>query len=135
MKITVDPTVAPRFYQPRPVAYTLRSKGVQELSRFEKQGVISPVKFSDWDAAPIVLDVKMDGTIRVCGDYKVTVQPSRDGRQISTSKDWTHKRACLNTTACHLECRLHPLFSNESSKVFYKEFLLWLPTLFYHWQD
>ena len=34
--------------------------------------MIEPVSFSDW-AAPIVPVVKGDGTIRICGDYKLTV--------------------------------------------------------------
>ena len=34
--------------------------------------MIEPVQFADW-AAPIVPVVKTDGTIRICGDYKVTV--------------------------------------------------------------
>ena len=34
--------------------------------------MIKQVQFSDW-AAPIVPVTKADGTIRICGDYKVTV--------------------------------------------------------------
>ena len=37
-----------------------------------KSGIIEPVEFSDWPA-PIVPVVKTDGSIRICGDYKVTV--------------------------------------------------------------
>ena len=36
-----------------------------------KEGILHPVKFSDW-AAPIVPVVKKDGRIRICGDYKLT---------------------------------------------------------------
>ena len=35
-------------------------------------GVIKPIQFSDW-AAPIVPVVKSDSSIRICGDYKITV--------------------------------------------------------------
>ena len=42
-----------------------------ELERLENQGVITPVQFSEW-VMPIVPMVKSDGTVRVCGDYKLT---------------------------------------------------------------
>jgi len=42
------------------------------LDRLVKEGTIKPVEFSEW-ATPIVSTVKEDGTIRICGDYKQTV--------------------------------------------------------------
>ena len=38
----------------------------------EPQGVIEPVLSSDW-AAPIVPVIKTDSTVKICGDYKLTV--------------------------------------------------------------
>ena len=71
-KIHVDPSVQPRFCKPRTVPYALRGKVEQELERLERTGIIEPVQFSEW-AAPIVPVVKGDGSVRICGDYKVTV--------------------------------------------------------------
>ena len=36
------------------------------------KGTIRPVEFSEW-ATPIVPIVKSDGTIRICGDFKITL--------------------------------------------------------------
>eukprot|EP00731_Ephydatia_muelleri_P037001 Em0374g4a len=72
VKIHVDKTVKPRFYKPRPVPYALRDKVEQELERLQRDGVIEPVRFSEW-AAPVVPVVKSDGSLRICGDYKLTV--------------------------------------------------------------
>ena len=50
----------------------LKSRVEAELDRLVQDKVITPTQFSDW-AAPIVPVIKADGNIRVCGDYKVTV--------------------------------------------------------------
>ena len=71
-KIHVDPQAQPCFCKPRTVPYALQGKVEQELDRLERDGIIQPVEFSEW-AAPIVPIVKTDGSIRICGDYKVTV--------------------------------------------------------------
>ena len=71
-KLHVDPQSRPRFYKPRPVPYAMRERIEQEIDRLKQEGVIRPVEFSDW-AAPIVPVLKSDGSVRLCGDYKLTV--------------------------------------------------------------
>ena len=71
-KLYVDETVQPCYCKPRPVPLAMRAKVESELDRLQEEGVIRPVEFSEW-AAPIVPVLKASGDIRICGDYKVTI--------------------------------------------------------------
>ena len=73
-KLHIHTDAKPRFFRPRPIALSLKQKVLAEIDRLQGLGVITPVKYSEW-AAPIVPIVKTDGSIRLCGDYKVTVNP------------------------------------------------------------
>ena len=54
------------------MAYTHRKRVEKELERLQALGIIQPVQFSDW-ATPIVPVMKNDGGVRICGDFKSTV--------------------------------------------------------------
>ena len=71
-KIYIDRDERPRFFKPYPVAFALRQKVEEELDRLQSLGVIKAVQFADW-AAPIVPVRKRGGRIRICGDFKVTI--------------------------------------------------------------
>ena len=71
-KLHVDSQVKPKYFEPRPVAYALLQKVGEELDRLLSEGTIRPVKFCNW-VTPIVPIVKSDGTVRICGDFKVTL--------------------------------------------------------------
>ncbi len=73
-KIYVEPEAKPRYFKARPLPYALKQKVEIELVRLEKEDIIEAVNFSEW-AAPIVPILKQDQTTRICGDYKVTVNP------------------------------------------------------------
>ena len=70
--INVPDNATPKYYKPRPLAYALQEPVAKELERLQEVGSIVPVTYSEW-AAPIVPIVKDDKSIRICGDYKVTV--------------------------------------------------------------
>jgi len=55
-----------------PVPLAIRGAVEEELARLEDAGVLKKVSYSEW-ATPIVAVPKKDGKIRICGDYKVTV--------------------------------------------------------------
>ena len=71
-KIHVDPTAQPKIFKARPVLYTLRDRVDKELDHLVKEGVIEPVTHSDW-VAPVVPVVTHDGSVHLCGEYKITV--------------------------------------------------------------
>ena len=72
MKIHVDPEARPKLLKARPVPYAMTGKIEVELKRLQDEGTIEPVQFSEW-VAPIVTILKPDDSIRICGDYKSTV--------------------------------------------------------------
>ena len=68
----VSDNAKPYFCRSRPIPHALRGKVELELQRLVEQGVTEPVETSEW-AAPIVPVLKPDGTVRICGDYRLTI--------------------------------------------------------------
>ena len=60
--IHIKADMIPKFCKPRPIPYVFRGQVKKELDRLQQAGII-----------PIVPVVKSDGSICVCGDYKVTI--------------------------------------------------------------
>jgi len=71
-KIYVDPGGTPKFVKARAVPFALKAKVEEVLDHLQNDGIISPVKSSEW-AAPIVLVVKQGSSVCICGDYKWTL--------------------------------------------------------------
>ena len=87
-EIHVNPQVPPSFHRPRPVPFALKQKVETELERLQREGIICPRQFSQW-AAPIVAVPKNDGSVRLCGDYKVSANKAMicDTHPIPRSED------------------------------------------------
>nr|VZI49984.1 unnamed protein product [Spirometra erinaceieuropaei] len=62
----------PRFFKARTVPYALAPKVEEELDRLQKADIIEPGQYSEW-AAPIIPVLKTDGSVRICSDYKLTI--------------------------------------------------------------
>ena len=77
-----------QFFKPTPVPFALKEKIAEEPRRLEKIGVLEKAEFSDW-ATPIVPVLKPDGSVCICGDYKVTINPALDvpEHQMPTADD------------------------------------------------
>ena len=68
----INKDVTPKFCKPRPVPYAIRSQVEGEINRLVSVGILKPVDYSEW-ATPVVPVFKKDGTVRLCGDYRTTI--------------------------------------------------------------
>ena len=57
--------------------FALKATVDDELQRLEREGVLGKVDVSDW-ATPLVIVPKKNGKVRLCGDYRITVNPVMD---------------------------------------------------------
>ena len=76
---------SPKFFRPRAVPYALKEKIEEDLKRLEDLGVIRPICHSEW-AAPVVPIIKASGAVRICGDFKITVNPQLEVEQYPLPK-------------------------------------------------
>ena len=72
VKFYLEEQAKPQFLKARPLPLALRGKVAEELDKLQAEGIIVPTRFSKW-AAPIMPVVKGDGSIRICGDFKRTI--------------------------------------------------------------
>ncbi|XP_049868122.1 uncharacterized protein K02A2.6-like [Pectinophora gossypiella] len=64
----------PVWRRARPVPHALRPRVDTELARLQREGIITPVDWSEW-GTPVVPVLKKNGEVRLCGDFKTTVNP------------------------------------------------------------
>lgn len=71
-ELCVREGTVPIYCRARPLPYALRARVDSEIDAMLRAGVIEPVDQSDW-ATPLVIVNKADGGLRLCADYKVTL--------------------------------------------------------------
>lgn len=72
VKLELKDDVPPVALPPRSVPMALREAVEKELNKLQAQGILTRIEYADW-ATPIVPVKKSDGSLRICGDYKATV--------------------------------------------------------------
>lgn len=74
-RLYVKSNARPVFRKARQVPFALKQKIEETLNKLENEGVLTKVDTSEW-ATPIVPVQKKNGDIRICGDFKITVNPN-----------------------------------------------------------
>lgn len=72
--LQLRPNSKPVVLKPRPLPFAIRESVELELHKLTTAGVITKIENSDW-ASPLVVVPKPDGSLRLCVDYKTTVNP------------------------------------------------------------
>ncbi|XP_046404146.1 uncharacterized protein K02A2.6-like [Ischnura elegans] len=70
--MVMKPGVAPIFRKAYDVPFKIRDWVKEEIDKLVEQGIFEPVRHSQW-ASPLVVDPKKNGELRLCIDYKSTV--------------------------------------------------------------
>ena len=86
--ITLQKDAKPVYRKARPVPYALKKPLEEKLDSLEMQGILEKVDHSNW-ATPVVLIPKPHKTIRMCGDYKTTINQwvKTEGYPLPTVQD------------------------------------------------
>lgn len=74
INLKFKPNVCPKFRKASVIPYSLREKVSVQLEELRKRKIVRKVDFSDW-GSQIVLAPKKNGEIRVCCNYKPTLNP------------------------------------------------------------
>ena len=65
----------PKFCPPRQIPVAIKPMVEDEINRLVNIGIWEKVQTSEW-GTPLVPVIKKDGGVRLCGDYKITVNPN-----------------------------------------------------------
>ena len=93
-RVRMKPTARPKFCKAASVPYAVRDELGKELDRLVSDGVLEKVDFAEW-ASRIVVVRKQDRSLRVCADFKPTVNPQLEVNQypLPTPEDLFSKLA------------------------------------------
>ncbi|XP_003369626.1 hypothetical protein Tsp_05032 [Trichinella spiralis] len=72
VSLDLDPSVPPFRMKAHKVPLALKENIDMELDKLVKQKVLEPVSHPVW-ATPIITPMKPGGSVRICGDYKCTI--------------------------------------------------------------
>ena len=81
-KLNLKENSQPKFCKARQVPYALRPKVEAELTKLQNDGILTKVDWSEW-ATPIVPVIKKNDNVRLCGDFKQTINPVLHVQQYS----------------------------------------------------
>ncbi|GFR67282.1 Pol polyprotein [Elysia marginata] len=77
VKLYTEPGTILKFCRAQQPLYALREAIEEELSGLQSDGIIEPIQHSKW--ATLIIPMRKDRTIRICGDYETTLNKVCEG--------------------------------------------------------
>ena len=74
-QLILEDGVQPKFCRTRNVPYAVKPYFEKELVRLQEEGIISPIEYSPWASGVVPVAKRDMMDVRLCGDYKVTINP------------------------------------------------------------
>lgn len=111
--------IGPVHLRSRPLPYALYASVEEELNKLMNQGVLERVQSSAW-ATKNVVSLKINGNIRICGDYKAALNKRFTRRFVSYSTDFT---ILTKLNEGKYFCQVRPCLSLSQLKVIEKSAL------------
>lgn len=114
-RIYVKQNATPKFLRARRVPFPLMEAVEKQLEKQVADGLLVKVDTSEW-ATPIVVVPKKNGDVRICGDYKVTLNPALliDEHPLPTIDELFSKMAGgtkfskIDLSKAYLQLEVHP---------------------------
>ncbi|XP_037931955.1 uncharacterized protein K02A2.6-like [Teleopsis dalmanni] len=72
ISLPISENAKPVFCKPRPTPFAWKKSIEENLNQLIKNDILEPINNSDW-GTPLVPVLKPNGEIRICGDYKTTI--------------------------------------------------------------
>ena len=72
VSLKLKENTTPKFFRPRRLPFAIKDKVEKEILKLVDLKILEPVNYSEW-GTPIVPILKKNGEVRICGDYKVTL--------------------------------------------------------------
>lgn len=108
----------PRYVRARPLPFAQQDVVKGEIDRLVRENIVEPVRFSEW-ASPIVIVTKPKGGIRLCVDYKRTLNPQlvQDSYPVPTPEEaFSSVAGCTRYSILDLEKAYNQIELDEASK-------------------
>ncbi|PAA51290.1 hypothetical protein BOX15_Mlig005755g5 [Macrostomum lignano] len=117
-RLELIPDAQPKYIKARSIPFAYKDRLKDEIDKLLAEGIIEPVTFSQW-ASPIVIVPKADGRLRLCVDYKQTLNPQlmKDSHPTPTPEEaFSTVAGCRMYTILDLKAAYNQVELEEDSK-------------------